>query len=45
MGEINTARPLSKREKLENALGEAVRAENYEKAAEVRDKLRNLPED
>jgi hypothetical protein len=45
MGEINSARPLSKREKLELALNEAVRDENYEKAAEVRDKLRNLPED
>jgi hypothetical protein len=45
MGEINSARPLTKREKLELALSEAVRDENYEKAAEVRDKLRNLPED
>ena len=45
MNEINTARPLSKREKLEHALSEAVRAENYEKAAEVRDKLRQLPEE
>jgi hypothetical protein len=45
MGEINTARPLSKREKLEVALNEAVSAENYEKAAEVRDKLRKLTEE
>ena len=45
MNEISSARPLSKREKLELALNEAVRQENYEKAAEVRDKLRNLPED
>jgi len=45
MNEINSARPLSKREKLELALNEAVREENYEKAAEVRDKLRNLPKD
>lgn len=42
MGEINSARPLTKREKLELALHEAVRQENYEKAAEVRDKLKNL---
>src|ERR1041385_7258371 len=42
IGEINSSRPLSKREKLELALHEAVRQENYEKAAEVRDKLRNL---
>jgi hypothetical protein len=45
MGEISSSRPLSKREKLELALNEAVRQENYEKAAEVRDKLRNLPKD
>jgi len=45
MSEINSARPLSKREKLELALNEAVREENYEKAAEVRDKLRNLPKE
>lgn len=45
MNEINSARPLTKREKLELALSEAVRDENYEKAAEVRDKLRNLPEE
>ena len=42
INEINNSRPLSKREKLELALHEAVRQENYEKAAEVRDKLRNL---
>jgi protein-arginine kinase activator protein McsA len=42
INEINKSRPLSKREKLELALHEAVRQENYEKAAEVRDKLRNL---
>ena len=43
--EVNNSRPLTKREKLENALHEAVRQENYEKAAEVRDELRNLGED
>lgn len=42
IGEINSSRPLSKREKLELALHEAVRQENYEKAAEVRDEIRNL---
>ena len=42
MSEINSARPLTKREKLELALHEAVRQEDYEKAAEVRDKLRDL---
>jgi hypothetical protein len=42
MAEINSSRPLTRREKLELALHEAVRQENYEKAAEVRDKLRNL---
>jgi hypothetical protein len=40
--EINEKRPLSKREKLELALSDAVRQENYEKAAEVRDALRKL---
>lgn len=45
ISEINSARPLTKREKLELALHEAVRQEDYEKAAEVRDKLRNLAED
>jgi hypothetical protein len=40
--EIRSNRPLSPREKLEQALNEAVRREDYEKAAEVRDALRNL---
>lgn len=40
--EINAKRPLTRREKLELALHEAVRQENYEKAAEVRDALRKL---
>jgi excinuclease UvrABC helicase subunit UvrB len=43
--EVNNSRPLTKREKLEMALHEAVRQENYEKAAAVRDELRNLAED
>ena len=45
IGEINNKRPLTQREKLELALHEAVRQENYEKAAEVRDALKNLKED
>jgi hypothetical protein len=45
IAEINSSRPLTRREKLELALHEAVRQENYEKAAEVRDKLRNLAEE
>lgn len=40
--EINAKRPLTRREKLELALHEAVRQEDYEKAAEVRDALRKL---
>jgi hypothetical protein len=40
--EIRTKRPMSPREKLELALNEAVQNEDYEKAAEVRDKLKNL---
>ena len=40
--EVSANRPLSAREKLEQALSEAVQEEDYEKAAEVRDALRNL---
>ncbi len=40
--EIRDQRPLSQREKLERALHEAVTNEDYEKAAEMRDALRNL---
>jgi hypothetical protein len=40
--EIRARRPLSQRERLERALSEAVKSENYEKAAKVRDELRNL---
>jgi len=40
--EIRAKRPLSERERLEHALDEAVRREDYEKAAQVRDALRNL---
>ena len=40
--DIQAKRPLSEREKLEHALDEAVRQEDYEKAARVRDALRNL---
>jgi excinuclease UvrABC helicase subunit UvrB len=40
--EIRTHRPLSRREKLERALQEAVNSEDYEKAAKMRDALRNL---
>ena len=37
-------RPLSEREKLENALQDAIRREDYQKAAECRDALKNLKE-
>ncbi len=40
--EVRERRPLSQRERLERALNEAVKSENYEKAAQVRDELRNL---
>jgi excinuclease UvrABC helicase subunit UvrB len=40
--EIRAKRPLSQRERLERALDEAVQSEDYEKAAEVRDALKNL---
>lgn len=42
LSEISANRPLSPREKLEQALSEAVQEEDYEKAAQVRDALRNL---
>ena len=42
LGEIRANRPLSAREKLERALSDAVKREDYEKAARVRDALRNL---
>jgi hypothetical protein len=42
LDELSAQRPLSKREKLEQALSEAVNQEDYEKAAQMRDALRNL---
>ena len=42
LGEIRANRPLSPREKLEQALNDAVQREDYEKAAKVRDALKNL---
>ena len=40
--EVRSRRPLSKREKLERAMSEAVQREDYEKAAHLRDVLRSL---
>ena len=40
--EIRARRPLSRRERLERALHDAIRCEDYEQAAKVRDELRNL---
>jgi hypothetical protein len=40
--DIRAQRPLSRREQLEQALADALHAENYEKAAQVRDALRKL---
>jgi hypothetical protein len=40
--ELKTRRPLTEREKLEVDLNEAIRREDYEAAAKVRDTLRNL---
>ena len=42
LGEISANRPISPRERLEQALSEAVQREDYEKAAQMRDALRNL---
>ncbi len=42
LDEIRARRPLSRRERLERALQEAVNSEDYERAARVRDELKNL---
>ena len=43
--EIQARRPLTKREQLERALQEAVKVEDFEKAASVRDELKKLSEE
>jgi hypothetical protein len=40
--ELRARRPLSRREQLERALHDAVKSEDYEQAAKVRDELRSL---
>jgi hypothetical protein len=40
--EVRSTRPLSERERLEKALEEAISREDYEKAAQYRDKLRTM---
>jgi hypothetical protein len=40
--EVRAKRPLSRRERLERALNDAVKCEDYERAAQVRDELRSL---
>jgi hypothetical protein len=42
MAEVEEKRPLTRREQLERDLHDAVRREDYEKAAQVRDALRKL---
>jgi hypothetical protein len=42
LSELRANRPLSAREKLEQALSDAVQREDYERAAQMRDALRNL---
>jgi UvrB/uvrC motif len=42
LAEIRAKRPLSRRERLERALSEAVKSEDYERAAKVRDELKHL---
>lgn len=42
LNELENSRPMTKREKLEFDLSEAVKREDYETAAKVRDELRNL---
>jgi hypothetical protein len=45
LDEVKRKRPVSKRERLEMDLDEAVQNEDYEKAAKVRDALKNLKAD
>tara|TARA_A100001037_G_C15113087_1_gene620013 strand:- start:948 stop:1703 length:756 start_codon:yes stop_codon:yes gene_type:complete len=40
--ELKDQRPLSKRERLENELNEAIQQENFERAAQVRDQIKEL---
>ncbi len=42
LGDVQAKRPLTERQRLEIALDKAVKQEDYEKAARVRDALRNL---
>ncbi len=42
LDELSAQRPISQRERLERALNEAISNEEYEKAAQMRDALRNL---
>ena len=44
LNEIRSTRPLSERERIEKALDDAVKREDYEKAAQFRDQLRKLGE-
>ena len=45
LGEISANRPITPRERLEQALSDAVQREDYEKAAQMRDALKNLKAD
>jgi len=42
LGQVRNRRPLSEKEKLEKDLAEAIRMEDYERAAKVRDQIRKL---
>ena len=44
LDQVYGLRPVTERQKLERDLSEAVTNEDYEKAAQVRDALRNLKE-
>ena len=45
LAELQARRPMSEREKLENALEAAIQREDYEKAAEMRDAIKSLEVD
>jgi excinuclease UvrABC helicase subunit UvrB len=42
LDQVSLLRPMSQRQRLERDLSEAVTNEDYEKAAQVRDAIRNL---
>jgi protein-arginine kinase activator protein McsA len=42
LNQVQNRRPLSEKERLERDLAEAIRLEDYERAARVRDQIRKM---